>query len=576
MAAANSQDRAPELPLDFGESLFGALWQRFRRRRARGALAGEAARYADLELRLHAVAQAFAGTQLAIRRAEAAGGAAPGVVLLPAAIGFAARRADNEAFFCVRAAISGARAHAPQRAAEEVVQELCAASPGFAERYAAALTLDPERPPRWLWGAELHGADLDAATAARAELTERAARTDAGGIAADASEREAPARDFVRRIALPDEEGKEDMPAHAFEKVMFAEKYGGGARRLDGEDDMGEQGDSLDAVDLRELVRGGPEVHSVYRAELGEPGEIPDVSATTPGERGIAYDEWDRRLGAYRRGWVTVYPAAVPRGDAAGGDELARAHGALARTMLRRIERTRHRRRWLDQQTEGSEVDLAGMVDDFARRRAGAPTTGRVYRHAPRLARDQATVVLLDLSLSADAWVGDRRVLDATRQAACVLGEAAARLGDTIAILAFASNTRHLCRVWTVQGWGEPWPRARARLAALQPQGYTRIGPALRHATALLRARPERRRRILLLTDGKPTDFDRYEGAHGLADVRMAVREARRTGTRVRALGLDPRAAALLPPMFGVGGWQVPRGLPQLTEALVSAYGSND
>ncbi len=574
MTSPAPRRRSPEIPLDFGEALFGALWRRWRRRREERNLEPEAARYEDLEARLLAVAQAFAGEPLALRRAEAEGGAERGVVLLPAAISLAANRAENEAFFYVRAAISGARSREPQRGPAEVVAELCAASPGFAARHAAARSLDSEDPPRWLWGGALRGADLAAAASARAELAERSARREEGGIAADASERAAPPRDHVRRLALPDDEAKQDMPQHAFEKVMFADKYGGGARRLDGEDDMDEQGDSLDAVDLRELVRGGPEVHSVYRAEVGEPGEIPDVSGVEPGERGIPYDEWDRRLGAYRSGWVTVYPAAIPHGDADAGAELARATRSLARRMLRRLERERHQRRWLDQQIEGSEIDLAGVVDDFARRRAGDPETGRVYRHAPRLERDQATVVLVDVSLSADSWVGGRRVLDATREAACVLGEAAERLGDAMAVLAHASNTRHLCRVWTVQDWGESWILGRARLAALHPQGYTRIGPALRHAAALLRARPERRRRILMLTDGKPTDFDRYEGAHGLADVRMAVREARRSGIRVRAIGLDPRAATLLPPMFGVGGWGTPRGLRELAEALVDAYGA--
>lgn len=566
------QRRAPEIPIDVGESLFGALWRRWRRRREERALGPHSARYAELEQRLHAVAQAFSGGPLAIRRAEAEGGAEPGIVLLPAAIDLADDRRANQDFLFVRAAISGERSKDPGRAPEEIVDELCAASPGFAERYAAARALEPADPPLLLWGSVLTGADQAAAAAARAELAERAAQ-DESGVAPDASEREAPARDHVRRITLPDEEAKQDMPQHAFEKVMFAEKYGGGARRLDGEDDMSEQGESLDAVDLRELVRGGPEVHSVYRAEVGDPGEVPDVAHVGPQERGIPYHEWDARLGAYRRGWVTVYPAQIPHGDAAAGAELARLTAAPTRTMLRRLERHRHQRRWLDQQTEGSEIDLAGVVDDFARRRAGEPETGRVYLHRPMLDRDQATLLLLDVSLSADSWVGGRRVLDATREAACVMGEAAERLGDSWAALAYASNTRHLCRVWTVKDWGEPWARGRARLPVLQPQGYTRIGPALRHGTALLKRRPERRRRLLILTDGKPTDFDRYEGAHGLADVRMAVREARRAGVQTQAIGLDPRAATLLPAMFGVGGWEVPRGLSALTEALVQAYG---
>ena len=72
---------------------------------------------------------------------------------------------------------------------------------------------------------------------------------------------------------------------------------------------------------------------------------------------------------------------------------------------------------------------------------------GRVHEHTPRLQRDVATTVLLDLSLSADAWVDDRRVLDVEREAAWVLGEVADELGDALRLLAFASNTRSTAEV---------------------------------------------------------------------------------------------------------------------------------
>lgn len=115
----------------------------------------------------------------------------------------------------------------------------------------------------------------------------------------------------------------------------------------------------------------------------------------------------------------------------------------------------------------------------------------------------------------------------------------------------------------------EPWCLARDRLGALQPQGYTRIGPALRHATACLSRVRARRRRLLLHTDGKPPDDDRYEGRDGMADVRQALREARAAGVEVHALAIDRRAREGLPAMFGPGGWTI---LPR-PEALPIALG---
>jgi hypothetical protein len=42
--------------------------------------------------------------------------------------------------------------------------------------------------------------------------------------------------------------------------------------------------------------------------------------------------------------------------------------------------------------------------------------------------------------------------------------------------------------------------------------------------------RPERKRLLMLLTDGKPNDLDVYEGRYGLEDTRQAVREAHAAG----------------------------------------------
>ena len=74
---------------------------------------------------------------------------------------------------------------------------------------------------------------------------------------------------------------------------------------------------------------------------------------------------------------------------------------------------------------------------------------------------------------------------------------------------------------------GEPVAR---RIAALEPERYTRVGAALRHVTALLMREPARHRLLLLLSDGKPNDVDHYEGRYGVEDMRQAVLEAKLQG----------------------------------------------
>jgi nitric oxide reductase NorD protein len=168
-----------------------------------------------------------------------------------------------------------------------------------------------------------------------------------------------------------------------------------------------------------------------------------------------------------------------------------------------------------------------------------------------RAARELAVLVLLDASSSTDAWVEGRRVLDVERDAATIVGLATDGLLDELGLAAFFSDTHADCRYVELKRFDEPWPVGLGRLAGLAPAGYTRIGPALRHGTTALARCRATRRVLLVLTDGKPGDRDRYEGRHGEADVRQALREANRAGVEVLALGADPRAAAHLGAMFG-------------------------
>lgn len=632
----STSQNAPNLYLDFAEDFFGAFWQRFRRKETL-ANADVAAEFADMSNSLGAVAQAFAGRHVLLRQAEACGGFQGHVILLPRRIALSSNLATNREFFFTRSALAGAMVAETTSEegirGDGLAQELAYLSlavqtarslghrhPGFRARIQRAAELEtvsrpplskmtgqaaameqirrdclqaltsemwggipanalellqklprkgPGSPPVLLFGGCLRPSEsADALEALRQEK-------EADGVSAKASEHEAPTKDHVKRVLLDHEDDpyKDAMPEHAFEKVMFAEKYEGGRRRMDGEDDMDEQKQSLDAVDLRELIRGGPEVHSIYQAEIDGGEGIPDMEGTQPGERGITYDEWNRKANSYRRDWVTVYPTPLPGADPELVQLLRLQLAPTVRTCRRRLERRRTERRSLDRQLDGKELDLSAVVEEHAALRAGQTPSGRIYRHNPRLNRDIATTVLLDMSLSADSWVENRRVLDIEREAAFVLGEVAHQVGDDLQILAYSSNTRNLCRIWEIKGWKDSWAQGCQRLGLLQPQGYTRIGPAIRHATAGLRKHPARHKHILLITDAKPTDFDHYEGDYGVHDVRQAVREASAHEVRVFALGIDPKGAGILPVMFGVRGWRLLPHLAELPEALVTAYG---
>ena len=82
----------------------------------------------------------------------------------------------------------------------------------------------------------------------------------------------------------------------------------------------------------------------------------------------------------------------------------------------------------VQRQVDGDEIDLDAIIDAQALARVGKDEP-RVYQRRVRVRRDFACLVLLDISLSSDAWVGNRRVLDVCREAVLVMGEVADGLG---------------------------------------------------------------------------------------------------------------------------------------------------
>ena len=78
---------------------------------------------------------------------------------------------------------------------------------------------------------------------------------------------------------------------------------------------------------------------------------------------------------------------------------------------------------------------------------------------------------------------------------------------------------------------------------------------------------PAEHRLLLMLSDGKPNDADRYDGRYGVEDMRQSVAEARLQGIFPFCLTVDLQAPAYLPKVFGPDNYAVlstPERLPMV------------
>jgi nitric oxide reductase NorD protein len=180
---------------------------------------------------------------------------------------------------------------------------------------------------------------------------------------------------------------------------------------------------------------------------------------------------------------------------------------------------------------------------------------------------------LVDVSLSTDSWVDNRRVLDVEIQALDVFARGLDACGDQFSINTFTSRRRDWIRIDTVKGFGERFsPTVARRITNLKPGYYTRMGAAIRHTSNELDKQGARKRLLLILTDGKPNDVDHYEGRFALEDCRKAVMEARGRGQAVFAVTVDHNAGDYLPAIFGRAGFALVSDIAKLPSALPAIY----
>ncbi|WP_278378683.1 nitric oxide reductase activation protein NorD [Stutzerimonas kunmingensis] len=333
------------------------------------------------------------------------------------------------------------------------------------------------------------------------------------------------------------------------------------------EDPMGLQRpidrDDADAELFGEMLGDLPQARLV--ASPGRPKEVlladdpPDASANAlaPGvsalQRGIAYPEWDYRRQHYREQHALVQVRTAPPGNPAWVAETLESHQGLLEGIRRRFELLRTHRAWLRCQVDGDELDLDAYVDAVANLRAGSGLTDRLYRTQRCAERNLAILLLIDVSGSTDSWISQgRRVIDVEREALLLVSIALQSLGAPYAIQAFSGQGREAVAVRDIKTFEEAYGQEVAlRIASLEPEHYTRCGAAIRHASANLMCQPAARRLLLVLSDGKPSDNDDYEGRYGVEDTRQAVLEAVLQGISPFCLTIDRQASAYLPRIFG-------------------------
>ncbi len=290
------------------------------------------------------------------------------------------------------------------------------------------------------------------------------------------------------------------------------------------------------------------------------------------------YHEWDYQVQLYRPDWVTLYERRQPRGEPDAIDRIILEHKPVAHRIKQIIDLLTPegvtRRRNME---DGDEIDVNAAVDAMISIRSGRQPNPRITMRNVINRRDLAVLVLLDLSESTNESVegSDKSVLALTREACALVATAINGIGDPFAIHGFASDGRHDVQYYGFKHFNQRFDdEVKSRLAGMQGGLSTRMGAAMRHGAQHLLRQPERKKLLLVITDGEPADIDERDPQHLRHDARKAVDELAAKGVMTYCLTLDPNADNYVKRIFGANNYTVIDHVQRLPEKLPMLFAS--
>ena len=288
------------------------------------------------------------------------------------------------------------------------------------------------------------------------------------------------------------------------------------------------------------------------------------------------FPEYDYDHKKLRPNWVTVKEYKIPLGSASYWDQLEKEYAQIIKRsekLFRSLVLGDTYR--LKRQKEGEKLDLDSAISAAISLRTAVWPEQNVYEGKSKPQRSMATYLLLDTSESTrDQVYGVRKsIIELERDAAAILAKAIAPLGEPLAITGFCSDGKDDVRVQPIKRFEDDLNVITAmNLSGLTPGYSTRMGAALRYSGESLNKIQTRRKLIMLITDGQPSDIDISDLEYLISDTKHAVSELKNMGIDVFCVALGENSNARTQEIFGKSRCLVINNLKSLPEKLAPIY----
>jgi len=335
------------------------------------------------------------------------------------------------------------------------------------------------------------------------------------------------------------------------------------------EDDSFDEDALYNAMDLDEITLGNKKANLSARLKMDL--DLPTNSNEEyPLGKGHFIKEWDYRKDTYLQNYVCIKPIIMLNTQAISIPKRLKSMVKKVQSELDLMELDRIKRNNLpygDELNMDAWIDYKGMQNKSNHRQ-------RFFESFEKKTRDISTLILADISLSTEAGITQEvRVIDVIKDSLMVFSEALTRLQDPFGIYAFSSLKNTKVQFHIIKNIKEKYSdEIRGRIDSIKPGYYTRLGAAIRESTKILKKQKTSNKLLLIISDGKPNDVDRYDGRYGIEDTKKAIFEAKKKGLTPFCVTIDMEAKDYLSYLFGKNGYVVIRDSKKLPKVLPEIY----
>ena len=335
------------------------------------------------------------------------------------------------------------------------------------------------------------------------------------------------------------------------------------------EDDSFDENALYHAEDLDEITIGKKQANLSSRIKM-DLDLLPDMTEIYPLGKGHLIDEWDYRKNDYLINYVRIKPQVtmnvVPI-------ELPLRLKKTVRKVQEELDLLQLDRIKNDRLPYGDEINIDTWIE-YTSHQNKSMHHQKFYTTYEKKTRDISTLILADVSLSTEGGITqDVRIIDVIKDGLMVFSEALEKLNDKFAIYSFSSLQNKKVYFNIIKNFKDKYNNLiRGRIDSMQPYYYTRLGAAIRESAKILDKQQSSTKLLLIISDGKPNDEDRYDGRYGIEDTKKAIEELRKKGITPFCITVDLDAKEYLGYLFGRNGFAVVRDGQKLPKVIPDVY----